>query len=699
MRIERLWYLIFGILPTGNVLSTSAQGGVPSFSHDVKPILAARCFTCHTGKTPKNGLDLSSRNGLLKGGKTGASLKPGSLRDSLIWSVLATDKMPKAGKKLTAKEKDVIRNWILSGAPATPADAKHVANSRSAATSKRRKKTLGVKAMVGRIDRAIDRRITKAGVKASPRSNDAEFLRRVYLDLNGRVPSYEETVRFLKDTSSDKRQRLIDERLASPEFGKHLAVIWHRLLIPKNAGAYRRIPHQKFRAWLAEQFNKGRGWDRTVTGLITAEGYLPSNKDNANARRKDAKLQPQNVATAFINVHNTEGRPQPKAIIASVSRLFLAQSIECAQCHNHPQAKWRQTDFWAAAAFFERVRYNKAVYGDTSIGKLVEPVMGRDLVYEDKKKGRYSFVKGVYPDSIIDVEDPNGKRTGRMIRATFLDGKTPQLDPKKSYRQEFAAWATSPANPYFSKAMGNRVWSQLLGRGFVEPVDDMSEDNRPSHPELLADLSDELAASRFDLKHLIRCICNSATYQRSSVPLRSVTAKKNVADTLFARQALKQLTGEQLIASLKVAVPTFAKALEEDARDKNPGRFKNTFLEIHDTGDGPSTIHTRGLQQALRMMNGDGQLFNREALAGRISESNSVEENIRRVYLQALNRNPTAAELKQMTQFVAVAKREISKIDKRRLPRRRRNRPDNTPDPYADIFWVLINSGEFIFNH
>jgi hypothetical protein len=316
-------------------------------------------------------------------------------------------------------------------------------------------------------------------------------------------------------------------------------------------------------------------------------------------------------------------------------------------------------------------------------------------VYEDKAKARYAFVQGVYDEPVIDLQDANGQRTGRMIRAKFLDGPEPELDPQRSYRSEFAAWATARANPYFAKAIVNRIWSQLLGRGFVEPVDDMSEDNRPSHPELLADLSAEFAASGYDLKHLIRCICSSQVYQRTSRPSGGAVGDPK----LFAHQSLKQFTEEQLLASLEVAVPTFAAMLAEDARDKNPGLIKKGFLEIHETGLGPATEHTRGLQQALRMMNGDGKLFNREALAGHVSDRNSVEENINRVYLQALNRRPLPQELARMTQYVEAATAEISQLDKRRLPQRRRDQPDNTPDPYADVLWVLINSGEFIFNH
>ena len=159
------------------------------------------------------------------------------------------------------------------------------------------------------------------------------------------------------------------------------------------------------------------------------------------------------------------------------------------------------------------------------------------------------------------------------------------------------------------------------------------------------------------------------------------------------------MTEEQLLASLEIAVPTFAQMLKEDARDKNPGLFRKGFLEVHETGVESATEHTRGLQQALRMMNGDGKFFNREALGRRVSDKDPIEQNVKQVYLQALNRHPSPTELTKMTKYVQTANEEIAGLDERRIPQRRKDQPDNTPDPYADILWVLINSGEFIFNH
>ncbi len=662
----------------------------PTFEKDVRPILEAKCVGCHGGDEPRQGLDVRSREGLLRGGRSGSAVEPGSLRDSLIWGFVATDKMPAEGEKLTNDEKDVLRRWLVAGAP----DATHLSRFADRTVAPQPTKH-GLAATVSTIDRLVAERLREENVPAADRCDDATFLRRVFLDLTGTVPDFERTVAFLDDTRPDKRARLIDELLDSPEFGRRMAVLWHQLLVPKSSGAYRRIPHDKFKAWLAESFEQGRGWDAVVTDLLTAEGYLPSEKDNEITRKKALKQQPQNVATAFVNVHNVEGRPQPKGIVASASRLFLAQSIECAQCHNHPLAKWRSDDFWAAAAFFERVRYEKAVYSETQIGRLSEPVQGKPLEYRDDKAARYAFVPGVYGEPVIDMEDPGGKRTGTMIRARFLDGVEPEMNAQQSYRAVFAEWVTSPENPYFARAFVNRVWSQLLGRGFVEPVDDMSEDNPVSHPELLDALAAEFAGNDFDVKHLVRSVCNSETYQRSSVP----AATERAPSKLFAQQSPRQLSEHQLVEALTVVVPTFADTLAEDREDKNPGRLLNEFLETYAAGDGPTTDYTRGLQQALRMMNGDGRLFHHAAVAKRVSEAASVEENVEAVYLQVLNRRPTPAETERMAAFVRRAEEAWAGLSEKERKRYAPTEKNPRQSPYSDVLWVLVNSGEFAFNH
>ena len=386
-----------------------------------------------------------------------------------------------------------------------------------------------------------------------------------------------------------------------------------------------------------------------------------------------------------------DGRPQPKMIAASSSRLFLAQSMDCAQCHNHPLSKWRRTDFWGVAAFFERIRFPSAGGGNNANSVLSEPSKGKDLVYN--QKDRYYFVPGIRPEPVIAIESSQGTLTEKLVRARFLDGTEPEMDLSQSYREVYAKWVTDKANPYFARAATNRLWNHFFGRGFVEPVDDMSEDNPPSHPELLQLLADEFAASGFDRKHLIRCICNSETYQRSSKPLDG-----NVKDvTLFSHQSMRQMSAEVLLDSLCLVVPPLAKVRKESETSKRGrnanGRFTKEFLQILDAGEGSPTEFSRGLQQALRLMNADGKLFNSEAVRPLISSIDEPAKRIERIYLAVLSRRPSERELSLMMRYVKDANSSANgkEADKRNN--------QTQADPYADIFWVLINSSEFICNH
>jgi hypothetical protein len=231
------------VLVLGSSLAHGAELPVPSFEQDVRPVLAAHCCQCHGEKELRNQLDLRTRAGILKGGKTGAAMVPGSLRESLLWGFIATDKMPAAETKLTDDQKEVIRRWILAGAPSSAADAQRAVAAPEPRPAASGTAARGLAGMVERIDQRIDQRLRAAKAAAAPQAHDAEFLRRVYLDLTGRIPTYEQTVSFLQDPAPDKRARLIDQLLDSPSYGEHFGLLWERLLVPKTSEVYRNIPH------------------------------------------------------------------------------------------------------------------------------------------------------------------------------------------------------------------------------------------------------------------------------------------------------------------------------------------------------------------------------------------------------------------------------------------------------------------------
>ena len=334
------------------------------------------------------------------------------------------------------------------------------------------------------IDRRIEARLNEAQVNPSPQADDAEFLRRAALDITGRIPTVERTVAFLNDRSPDRRAKLIDELLAESEYGEHFATVWyHRMIKPDNDNK-RLILGNQLPAWLADRFNQNQAWDRLVTDLITASGE-----------------RDENPGTTFLLANVVAGQPDPSKMTAAASRLFLGVRLECCECHNHPFTKLQQTDFWEVAAFFTAARgidrSNKTprIY---DVASQIPTSSGGD--------------NDSAPLGSIVIPDTNGK----TVRAKFLGGRSRRTRRPIDCEHNWLTWLTAPSNPWFARAAVNRLWAGFFGRGIVNPIDDMRPESMSSHPEVLELLAEEFAASGFDQKHLIRCICLSQTYQRSS---------------------------------------------------------------------------------------------------------------------------------------------------------------------------------------
>jgi hypothetical protein len=486
------------------------------------------------------------------------------------------------------------------------------------------------------IDRVIDQRLRAEQVAPSPRADDAEFLRRVYLDLTGRIPPAAKVRAFLADKDPNKRARLIDELLASPAYGGHQADLWRALLLPRTSDNRRfLLLYPALTRWLEEGFNDNKPWDQLVRELLTASGQTD-----------------QNPAVVYFLANPTADK-----VTDNVTRLFLGVQLQCAQCHNHPFTGWKQTEYWGMAAFFTRVR----------LSGRPRPAGGRGplLTVREDGKGR----RPPLPDS------------AKVVPAKFLQGEEPPLRRGQPARPVLARWLTSPDNPFFSKAMVNRTWAQLFGRGIVNPVDDMHEANAPSHPELLADLAGQLAAHDFDLKYLIRAICNSEAYQRTSKPHGN---NAEASPALFSHMAVKVLTPEQLFDSLTQALGTpnrpaaqLRRAAQAKRRPVNLRAAFAAFFQVEDGAD--PTEYQAGIPQALRLMNGP-LLNNFPMLLPLLRSGKSPRQVIEDLYLATLSRPPTTSELARLTAHV----------------RRQRTQPRQA---YADVLWALINSSEFAMNH
>jgi hypothetical protein len=485
------------------------------------------------------------------------------------------------------------------------------------------------------IDDAIDARLRAENVTPSPRSSDAEFLRRVYLDITGHIPSAEKAAAFLDSRHLDKRAKLIDELLAGVDYGKHQADIWQNYLLPRTSDN-RFVPFEKMTAWLEKRFNDNKPWDQMVRELLTAQGDME-----------------KNGAVVYFLANAT-----PDKVTDNATRMFLGVQLQCAQCHNHPFTDWKQDEYWGMAAFFTKVRIEG---NPRQIAR-----QGGTLGINENGKGR-------------PIRLPV---SAKRVPPKFLQGEQPKVASSDAYRPVLADWMTSPKNLYFSRAMVNRLWGQFFGRGLVNPVDDMHDGNQSSHPQLLTDLSVQFAADGFDVKQFIRSLCNSEAYQRTSKP---GAGNREAGPELFSRMAIKVLTPEQLYDSLVQVVgapnpPTFPRrpgAAAVRFRNITPRTLFVAFFKSDENAE--PTEYQAGIPQVLRMMN--SPLLNNGSMLGPVLKSDKMPQQIvEHLYLTTLSRRPTARELQLCLSLV-------------------RKHTDEPRQGYGDVLWALLNSSEFTLNH
>jgi hypothetical protein len=491
-------------------------------------------------------------------------------------------------------------------------------------SSRRTIQKLDTVALARLIDDHIDKRLQDGQIASSPRTDDAEFLRRVYLDIHGVIPTVDQARVFLDKNAPDRRARLVEELLASPRYAAHFADIWHNHLYPANAN--QRIKPEALVRWLEHGFQT-KTWDRMAHDLVTAMGS-----------------QEQNGAVTYM----LKGRftLSVTEMTDLTSRSFLGVRLNCAQCHNHPFAAWKQSDYWGMAAFFTQIQRLKPVVAFTTITE-----------------------SNVDPRKLPEAD---------MLREPrFLGGELLQAAPAQSLRKALADWMIARDNPFFARAMVNRMWGHFLGRGLVHPVDDMHEGNPPSHPELLEALTEQFKANDFDLKYLCRAICQSETYQRTSKPVAG-NAKD---DKLFSRMLIKVLTPEQLFDSLVLATGNAGNRSPAGKPINNP---RAEFVRFFG-GDGEvdPTSYSRGIPEALRLMN-SGQFLGPRSEAFVTKQIVDVgappAQALDRLYLRILSRRPSPDESKLMLKYL-----EQSGAERRQL--------------YAEIVWALLNSSEFSLNH
>ena len=508
------------------------------------------------------------------------------------------------------------------------------------------------------LDRYINAALKREGIQPSKMSEDAEFLRRVHLDLTGKIPTPEEVLDFLKDGSSNKRQKKIDLLLDSDAYLDYWSGLWVNWLIGRREdGDDRRIG---LTFWVRDALTKNMPYNQFVQELIAADGELRDNGAGNYIMRYER-------SPVFLTSHT--------------SRLFLGLPMQCAECHDHKTEVWSQEDFYGIAAFFAGIDSQRK--GNIQM---------MDTAGNERRMDNFLITNK--PENSIWVE-----RLEKQVRPRFLGG-TEYKGSLLKKREALAQWMTDKSNPYFSQAIVNRIWKRFMGRAFVEPVDGFGEENQPTNPELLKSLAKDFVIYSYDLQHLMRTILNSEAYQRTSQ-----TNESNKDDQLYYSHAyVKPLSAEQFFYSVLQATgferlqQVRMKGSKKQGGEDRKGMLRQLegmkrehlkkFLFLLDNGEMEEIEAFNGtVPQALMMINGDmvNDSASHEARGGFVNyvleKWRGPIERMEYIYLNILSRLPTA---KEKTYFRRYLERSLYR---------------NKDLAYEDLYWVLLNSAEFSLNH
>ncbi|HWE36779.1 MAG TPA: DUF1549 domain-containing protein, partial [Isosphaeraceae bacterium] len=435
----------------------------------------------------------------------------------------------------------VLGAWIIAILLIGEASAGDVGRGRPDRTADAR----DARALGARIDARLAARWAEAKVRPAARADDGEFLRRACLDLVGRIPAAAEARDFLDDPSPEKRFALVDRLLDSPAYAARATMLWRQLLLPESDDQGR-VAAGGLEAWLRKKVEAEAGYDRIVREILTAR----------LASRNDAMQVPQTEPSPAAFFTSKAGKPETLA--ADSARAFLGIRLECAQCHNHPFAKWRREEFWGYAAFFAGVPQQQ---DDGTVRMAREDANRRELT-----------IPG----------------TATVVKASHLDHSAPAWRPRADTREILAEWITRPDNPYFARAAVNRVWARFFGLGLIDPVDDLDTEETPELGGLLDELAADFRDHGYDMKYLIRALTATRAYNLTS----AADPSESVAPPLFARMPVRGLSPGQFIDSL-------AQATGGDA-----GEIRARFLELFADRDERPTEAQTSILQALTLMNG-----------------------------------------------------------------------------------------------
>jgi hypothetical protein len=493
------------------------------------------------------------------------------------------------------------------------------------------------------IDTLALARWKKLGIVPSNLCSDSEFIRRVTVDLCGRLPTTEETKEFLakahgqQSVGPAERAKLIDRLLDSRDYAAHFAMRWGNILRNASLAGSEQAAYA-FHEWIRDNIARNRPYDEFVRGVVAAAGeWQDAPAVNWYWQMRDDQLH------------------QP---VADTAQVFLGLRLQCAKCHHHPYERWSQDDYYGLAGFFSR--------------------LGRKGLGEPPP----------YYASRTRTSNEINPHTGKPIEPKLLDGEVLKIAPEDDPRHKLVDWMAEPSNPFFAKALANRMWGHLMGRGLVDPVDDMRETNPPSNPELLDALAKDFTKSKFDVKHLLRTICNSRTYQLSSEPNEYNQHDKQNHARYYARRMIAEVLHDAIDQVTDTRTVFNKMSRTARAVDLPHEGFGSYFLDVFDRPPRSSACEcarssSANLPQVLHLAMSpeiERKISNPKGRIAKLVERKvSPADAVTELYLAAFARVPTAAEQQFALKYLQAE------------PNRQRG--------LEDLCWALLNSREFMYNH
>jgi hypothetical protein len=501
------------------------------------------------------------------------------------------------------------------------------------------------------IDAAVFANLKELGIPPSPLCDDATFIRRVTLDIAGRMPTEKEAQSFLANTSPGKRDKWVDELLRSPDYADYFAGKWTAVLKNRRDDTSDLISNFAFHAWVRDSLLANKPYDQFVRELLAATGTVIDNPPVAWYKRVK----------------------EPKDQIEDVAQLFLGVRMQCAQCHHHPFERWSQNDYYSLAAFFGRV------------GRKPSGTRGEDLIFHQRGLATATNIK-----------------TRAALKPAAFGDQVLAIAPDEDPRLRLADWMKSPKNPFFAKALVNRYWKHFFQRGLIEPEDDIRESNPPSNPDLLEALEKHFVSSGYDLKDLIRVITRSQAYQLSAIPNQYNVGDRQNYSRYYPRRlsaevmldAIDQLCGTQTdFANLPAG--TRAVALPDNSYNRS-----SPFLRVFGRPEGESVcecerVQLSNLAQSLHLINAAdirSKLGHANGRAQQLAQdSRPAETRITELYLLAFARKPRADELKTAMAYLQEPRVNAGglKMEPQQAQR----------EGFQDLIWALMSTKEFLFNH